>query len=53
MSQKGVRFTTVAKGDESYYNALFNSLNAYDLGLTRMTGGFRPPVEEEKKNRFE
>jgi hypothetical protein len=36
MNRRGVRFAPAALGDEGAYNALYQALLAYDVGLTRL-----------------
>jgi hypothetical protein len=36
MNRQGVRFGPAAQGDEGAYNALYQALLAYDIGLTRL-----------------
>jgi hypothetical protein len=36
LNRQGVRFAPAARGDEEAYNALYQALLAYDVGLTRL-----------------
>jgi hypothetical protein len=41
MSSLGLRFAAAAPGDEAAYNALYQALAAYDLGLVKQSPGMR------------
>src|SRR5262249_58824485 len=36
MTSQGLKFAAVTEGDDSYYRALYQSLRAYDMGLSQL-----------------